>query len=155
MNRVPSILVTWLRAWADCYLCCAAARRQAGQRKVEWGQTTFTGLVWEKFPIVTFWSFILDSCFHFEVSIPSTMRTEFGCESPTVHLHLLLQTSWEIVALPPLSYLWPRDRVREYVDLGLKIVLSTEQGWKFVFFGCDWQCWEIPTGWSSVLFSHL
>ena len=34
----------------------------------------------------------------------------------------------EIVALPPLSYLWPRDRVREYVDLGLKIVLSTEQG---------------------------
>ena len=90
MNRVRSILIIWLRAWADChasiYLGCAAARRQAGQHKVEWGQATFTSLVWEKVPIVTSWSFILDSCFHFEASSPSTMRLDFGCESPTVHL---------------------------------------------------------------------
>ena len=34
----------------------------------------------------------------------------------------------EIVVLPPYPYLWPQDRVREYVDLGLKIVLSTKAG---------------------------
>ena len=65
----------------------------------------------------------MDSCFHledFEVSSSSTMQLKLDFASHQRYTCDCCRLLVEIVVLPPLSYLWPQDRVREYVDLGLK-----------------------------------